>query len=111
MRKLVLPLLAVIGATGAVVTWRNGQAPPPEVQPFAEPAQAPFEHYVSASGLIESSTTNLAVASPVSGIVKHVYVKVGQQVRAGDPLFQLDDAALRAELGKDFFRGHGGSRG
>lgn len=100
MSKLVLPLLAVFGAAGAALVWLNHQSVPPQAKPFAEPAQAPFEAYVSASGLIESPTANLAVAAPVSGIVKRFHVKVGQQVRAGDPLFQLDDAAKRAELAR-----------
>lgn len=100
MRKLALPLLALIGAAGAFLLWRNDQAAPPPARPFTEPPQAPFEAYVSASGLIESPTANVAVATPVSGIVKRVFVQAGQQVRAGDPLFQLDDAAQRAELAR-----------
>lgn len=100
MRKFVLPLLALLGAGVAFVALWNGQSESPRSSPFAEPAQAPFQAYVSASGLIESPTTNLAVATPVSGIVKHVYVQVGQQVRAGEPLFQLDDAARRAEMAR-----------
>ncbi len=34
----------------------------------------------------------------VPGIVVEVMVKVGQQVKAGDPLFRLDDRELKAEL-------------
>jgi HlyD family secretion protein len=34
----------------------------------------------------------------VPGVVVEVMVKVGQKVRAGDPLFRLDDRQLRAEL-------------
>ncbi len=100
MRKLVLPLLALVGATGAFLVWRKDQTPPSVAKPAAEPAEAPFAAYVSASGLIESPTANVAVASPVTGIVKQVFVKAGQQVCAGDPLFQLDDAVKRAELSR-----------
>ena len=100
MRRRALPLLALVGVAGVLLVWWRDRAEPTKLKPVIEPAQAPFESYVAASGLVEAPTKNLAVATSVPGIVKQVYVKAGQQVRAGEPLFQIDDAIKRAELAR-----------
>ena len=38
------------------------------------------------------------MGTPVSGVVARVFVLVGQRVKAGDPLFSLDDRKERAVL-------------
>jgi len=38
------------------------------------------------------------LTTPVSGVVKEVYVQVGQRVKKGDKLLALDDTILRARL-------------
>ena len=40
----------------------------------------------------------VALTTPVSGVVKEVYVKEGQKVRKGDKLLALDDTRMRAKL-------------
>jgi HlyD family secretion protein len=58
----------------------------------------PFASYVAGSGIVEASTGNITIGTPVSGIVMKIYVGVGQRVRAGDPLFKIDDRDLQAQL-------------
>jgi multidrug efflux pump subunit AcrA (membrane-fusion protein) len=48
--------------------------------------------------VIEASTENIAIGTPLSGIVPKVFVRAGDAVKAGDPLFELDTRQLRAEL-------------
>lgn len=98
MRKFILPAIALLGLAGALLLVFRSQPPPRGAKPVVEPPQAPFPAYVAGAGLIESPTTNVSVAAPVAGVVREVFVKVGQQVRAGQPLFQLDDSAKQAEL-------------
>jgi RND family efflux transporter MFP subunit len=38
------------------------------------------------------------LTTPVSGVVKEVYVQVGQRVKKGDKLLALDDTVLRARV-------------
>lgn len=38
------------------------------------------------------------LSTPVSGVVKEVYVQVGQRVKKGDRLLALDDTTLRARV-------------
>jgi multidrug efflux pump subunit AcrA (membrane-fusion protein) len=53
---------------------------------------------VASTGLIEASRENVKIAAPREGLVKRVFVKVGTAVKAGDPLFQLDDREVQARI-------------
>src|SRR5688500_16725043 len=98
IRKIVLPLLAVLGVVFAIYTVKAGNKPVPVSQPVAEPARSPFATYVAGSGLIEAASENIAVGTSVPGVVTELLVKVGGAVRAGDPLFKIDDRELQAQL-------------
>jgi multidrug resistance efflux pump len=74
--------------------------PSPKPKVIAEPAKAPFASYVSGAGLIEASTENVRVGTTTGGLVSKVYVKIGDKVKKGEPLFQIDDGPKRAELAR-----------
>ena len=44
---------------------------------MAEPARAPYDAYVAGAGLVEASTENIGISTPVPGLVTQVRVKVG----------------------------------
>src|SRR5918992_611003 len=99
IRKFLLPLLAVGGVIFAIWTAVTSSQPLPPAPPVAQPSHAPFGSFVAGAGIIEASTENIAVGTPVSGVVTDIFVRVGQTVQIGSPLFKLDDRNLRAELG------------
>ena len=70
----------------------------PELPPPIQPAESPFPNTVAGAGMVEPETENISVGSPLPGVVVEVMVKVGQKVKAGDPLFRLDDRQRKAEL-------------
>jgi HlyD family secretion protein len=72
--------------------------PVPASQPAALPAEAPFRSYVAGSAIVEANTENIGIGTHVPGVVTELYVRPGSTVKAGDPLFKLDDRQLRAEL-------------
>jgi len=98
IRKFLLPLLAIGGVVFAVWTVVMSTQPTPVAPPVAQPAQAPFASFIAGAGIIEASTENIAVGTPVSGVVTGLYVQVGQAVQVNDSLFTIDDRNLRAEL-------------
>jgi RND family efflux transporter MFP subunit len=98
IRKYLLPALALIGFGLAFGTVLRGNQPTPAASPVAEPANAPFASYISGAGIVEAATENIPIGTPVSGIVTAIYVKWGEQVGVGDPLFKVDDRDLRAQL-------------
>lgn len=98
IRMILIPLLAIAGILFAIQTVRSGAKPMPVALPVAAPADSPFESRVAGAGLVEASTENIAIGTPTAGVVVDVPVKVGDRVKAGDPLFKLDDRQLTAEL-------------
>lgn len=98
MRKLLLPLLASVGfiLAIAVVVW---QSRAPDSRSVASTAPSPpYASFVAGSGIIETEQGNIEIGSPVPGILSEVMVKVGDQVKTGDPLFRIDDRDLQAQL-------------
>jgi multidrug resistance efflux pump len=95
--KYVLPLLAVGMLGFAVLHVVHSQEARPTATPPLPPAEPPFEQTLAATGIVECSTTNIAVASPLPGIAARVCVRAGQHVAAGERLFALDDRPLSAE--------------
>jgi HlyD family secretion protein len=63
----------------------------------AQVAQAPLESTIATNGRVEPEG-NVEIHSPVSAIVKAVYVQAGDEVPAGKLLMQLDDIEVRAKL-------------
>jgi multidrug resistance efflux pump len=103
-KQLILPALAVGALTFAVAHVVRSQQDPPPKQPLVEPARSPYVRTVAGAGVVEarsdaSNTANIAVGSELAGVVARVRAKVGQKVAAGEPLFELEDRQLRAELG------------
>lgn len=90
--------LAVAGIVACVMIVRRMQKLPPAPPPVAEPARSPYADTVAATGLIEAARENVKIAAPKPGLVLRVLVTVGDKVRSGDPLFQLDDREVRARI-------------
>src|SRR5262249_21033277 len=98
MKRWLIPAIALAALAFASAKafdwrWRREASPPP-----AAPAEVAFANSVAAIGLVEPSSENIAVSTPVSGLVIAVYVKAGDRVQRGAPLFSLDDRDLKAEL-------------
>ena len=98
IRKIFLPLLAVAGVIFAAYTVVSGSRPSPVAPPAAEPSHAPFADYVAGAGIIEALSENIQVGTIVPGVVEKIYVKVGDNVAKGQPLWLIDDRDLRADL-------------
>ncbi len=96
--KYLLPFVAAIGFVAAVAAVVGGNKPPSAVPAPFPSAQSPFPNYVAGTGLIEASTGNIAIGTPVSGIVDAIYVKWGDWVSTGQPLFKLEARDLFAQL-------------
>jgi multidrug resistance efflux pump len=103
-RQLIIPAVAVGALTFAVTHVVRSQQEPPAKVPLVEPPRSPYARTVAGAGLVEarsdaSNTANIAVGSELPGVVARVPAQVGRRVKTGEPLFELDDRQLRAELG------------
>jgi RND family efflux transporter MFP subunit len=94
----ILPVLASSGFLFAAYTVISGSQPMPVAAAVVEPATAPFKGFIAGSGIIEAKSQNIAMGTPLSGIVQTVSVSVGDKIKAGAPLFTLDDREANAAL-------------
>jgi HlyD family secretion protein len=96
--RLILPVIA-LGAIVFAVSTISAKDKPTNTLP-ATPATAPDTggSVVAALGVIEPSSETIGVATELSGVVREVFVKPGDLVAAGAPLFRLDGRALSASL-------------
>jgi HlyD family secretion protein len=98
MKKLILPIIALLALTFGIVSMVQSQPKREITNPPSPPPESGFEYTVAAVGLVESSTENIAIGSPLADVVSEVLVTVGQSVKAGEPLFKLDDRQRQADL-------------
>lgn len=96
IRKVVLPAFALLGALVAllVVYLSTRTTPPPPI--IFPPPRSPYPYAISGAGLIEASTTNIVLGSPFDEVVDKIFVSVGDDVKKGDLIFQLDLRAFEA---------------
>src|ERR1700687_2403205 len=98
IRKYLLPFLAIAGLGTAIFMVIQGNRKVSVVQPAVQSAQAPFTSSIFGPGIVEASSENIAIGTPVSGIVTAIYVKWGDTVKARAPLFKVDARDLEAQL-------------
>src|SRR5215468_7467048 len=98
MKRTILPLLALGALSFGIISVVQSQ-PKREINlPPSPPPVAPYAHAVAAEGLVEASSENISIGTSLSEVVTEVPVVVGQKIKAGEPLFKLDDRQLQADL-------------
>jgi HlyD family secretion protein len=93
-----LPVLAVVGAAASVLVASKGNQLASAGEVAGHPPAAPYDSYIAGAGLVEAMGRNIEISTPVGGIVDKVFVRVGDQVTAKDPLFQIEGRDKQAEL-------------
>src|SRR5581483_8376399 len=98
MKRLLFPSIGLIAALWAAFAIVRTYPTRAQTNPPAPPAVSDYHDTIAAVGLVEASTENISIGSPLPGVVAKVFVTAGQTVKAGDPLFELDVRQLRADL-------------
>jgi HlyD family secretion protein len=98
MKRFTLPILGIVAALWAAYSVartapRRHKTNPPVPAPVSD-----FSRTVAAVGLVEANSENIAIGTPLGGVIDQIFVSVGQSVKTGDPLFVLDTRQLRADL-------------
>ncbi len=94
----ILPIVAVLTALVATVSIARMQPKRQPTNPPSPPPASRFNDTIAAVGLVEPSSENVRIGTPLSAIVEQVFVQAGDEVAAGAPLFQLETRHLRAAL-------------
>ena len=99
MRRLyILAFCAFVGIAIAVYAVVDTNRPAPTKTAPMPLQVAPFASYVAGTGITETGRGNVSVGTAVPGVVMEVRVEVGEEIKAGDPLFRIDDRDLQARL-------------
>jgi HlyD family secretion protein len=98
MKIPVLPLVALGCFAWAVTSVLSSQPRREATEPPVMPPRTSFAHTIAATGLVEPSSETISVGTHRSGVVEKVFVKLGDEVRLGQPLLKLDTRDLEAEL-------------
>lgn len=98
MRKLIFTLSFIGLLAGGVTAYLSAIVQPPLPPAFAPPTN-PYPQGIYAEGMVESaqaSGENINVYPEVSGTVKEIPVREGQEVKKGTVLLVIDDSIQRA---------------
>jgi RND family efflux transporter MFP subunit len=93
----ILAAIAGVIAIIGVDRLQGERQLPRSSDPPLPPAPKPYAKAVSAAGILEALSENVAIGVPQPGLVTEVRVKVNDAVKTGDILFLLDDRDLRAQ--------------
>ncbi|HEY6340289.1 MAG TPA: biotin/lipoyl-binding protein [Bryobacteraceae bacterium] len=100
MRKIIFAL-SLFGLLGGSVVAYISSLTQPQLPPSFNPASNPYPKGIYAQGILESdqpSGENINVYPEVSGTVKQILVKEGQEVKRGDLLLVIDDSIQHATV-------------
>lgn len=83
----------------AIMMWQDAHTPilAPKTQAAQRPL-SPFKSYISGVGIVEPSSGNVFIGTPVNRMVEKIEVSVGQKVKEGDVLFRLESRDLQSDL-------------
>jgi multidrug resistance efflux pump len=97
--KYVLPILAVVGLVFAINRVVEARRPGPTAEPIVEPPTRPTSvKMIAGSGLVEARRENIPIGVNIPGVVTEVFVKKGEKVKVGAPLFRTDDREFNSML-------------
>lgn len=90
--------IAIAGIVLVAILMKIMSTPLPVAPHVVEPAVNPYTNAIAASGIVEAADKNIAIGTPEEGIVTQVFVVVGDKVKKGDPIYQMDTRILDAQL-------------
>ncbi|MEW5822270.1 MAG: biotin/lipoyl-binding protein [Cyanobacteriota bacterium] len=91
-------VVSLIGLIAGIVFTIAQAQKDPAVKPLRVPALKPYKSSIAGMGIIESYQENIDINPYWAGKIIKIYVKEGQVVKKGDPIYELDTRHLNAQL-------------
>ena len=103
-RKAVALSVLALGVFLVIVVRPDFRGEPDVTPPTMEPpATVPTDTVITATGIVRTGhivhSTRLPINSGFDGRISEVYVKEGEMIKAGQPLFKLEASALQKTTG------------
>ena len=93
--SIFLALAGILAVTLLVLRLKKPEPPP---VPLVEPSRAPYADSIGARGMVEGVNENVRIAPLLPGLIDKVFVKVGDRIATGDPLFRQDTRDAEARV-------------
>ena len=90
--------LAIAGLIGGFLMVKHLRHQPPPPPPLVEPARSPFTNTIAATGIIEATKENVKIGANKAGLIQKIFVQTGSEVKTGEPLLQMDNRGVTAQL-------------
>ena len=96
-KRWKLQFVAILGLIFAVVSVMGKKdAPARELE--VKPPVAAYARNISGIGVVEPTSEIVAIGTEIGGVIRSVHVKVGDKVKAGAPLFTMDERDIDAQI-------------
>lgn len=95
-RQLFLP--AIAAALLIFATLSSLRPAAGRTDAVIAPPEAPYANNIAGVGVVEPESEVISIATELAGVAREILVRPGDEVRAGDVLFSIDDRALAAAL-------------
>lgn len=76
----------------------NDASPQKNAAWIIQPPRSPYPSYISGVGVVEPRSGNIAINTGLNRLVESVYAQVGDRIKKGDVLLQLENQDLNADL-------------
>lgn len=96
-RFYMLIAISIIGLGIGIAAVFYGDMLKPSGTVAIPSVKLPFKSFIAGTGIIEAQSKNISIGSPVSGVIKKVYVRSGDKIEKGSLLFELDDTLLKSK--------------
>lgn len=101
MNRRYFRWIALLAALSILLTAlymgkKDSKAPPS--REIAPRAFSPYKTAIAALGIVEASSGNVFIGSPLNRVVDKIEVKVGEKVKDGQVLFRLECRDLESDL-------------
>lgn len=92
--------VVLLSAVGAILGFNLAFRKPPvyAAEQPKDPVRNPFSRSIAGAGLIEPANEAIVIGVAEPGLVTKVWIKKGQDVKKGDPLFKTDARVLENQL-------------
>jgi len=100
-KRYGIPLLALVMLTFDSWSVASKYRPRTVTSPPIAAPTSPYDDDVAGSGIVEPASEVIALATERGGVVTRIEVVAGDLVKAGQPLFSIDDRNYRAAVAQD----------